>query len=86
MNTKVPDNGAKNLLTRYQVHQFVTSSKVLGSPSVESTRTLFVLRLIQTQFISNEKKISSVLWDKSMQKLEEKLEEWDSSLRARLQA
>ena len=37
------------MLTRWQVYQIVTSSKVLGSPSVESTWTLFVLRLMQTQ-------------------------------------
>ena len=37
------------VLTRWQVHQIVTSSKVkiLGSLSVESTRTLFVLILMQ---------------------------------------
>ena len=40
------------LLTHWQVHQFVTSSKVLRSSSVESTRTLFALRLMQTQFTS----------------------------------
>jgi len=40
------------LLTRWQVYQIVTSSKVLGSPSVESTGTLFVLRLMQTQIKS----------------------------------
>ncbi|KAL5163060.1 hypothetical protein HKD37_07G020033 [Glycine soja] len=40
------------LLTRWQVYQIVTSSKVLGSSSVESTGTLFVLRLMQTQFKS----------------------------------
>ena len=49
---KIPGNGAKNLLTHWQVYQIVTSSKVLGSPSVESTGTLFVLILMQTQFTS----------------------------------
>ena len=39
-------------LTSWQVHQFITSSKVLESPNVESTWTLFVLRLKQIQFIS----------------------------------
>ena len=45
---KVPSNGAKNLLTHWQVYQFVSSSKVLGSLSVESTGTVFVFRLMQT--------------------------------------
>ena len=35
---------------------FMTSSKVLGSPSVESTGTLFVLVLVNSQFVSNERK------------------------------
>ena len=41
-----------HLLSHWQVHHIVTSSKVLGSPSVESTETSFVLRLMQTQFTS----------------------------------
>ncbi|KAL2570200.1 hypothetical protein AAZV13_18G173300 [Glycine max] len=41
------------LLTRWKVYQIVTSSKVLGSPSVESKGTLFVLRLMKTQSKSN---------------------------------
>ena len=40
------------LLALWQVYQIVTSSKVLGSPSVESRGTLFVLRLMQIQFKS----------------------------------
>ena len=40
------------MLTHWQVYQIVTSSKVLGSPSVESTWTLFILRLMQTQLKS----------------------------------
>ena len=35
--------GDKALLTRWQVHQIVTSSKVLGNPNVESTRTFLYL-------------------------------------------
>jgi len=49
MKNKVHGNGAKNLLTRWQVHQIVTSSKVLGSLSVKSIGTLFILRLMQIQ-------------------------------------
>ena len=41
------------MLTCWQLYQLVTSSKVLRSSSVESTGTLFVLRLMQTQFKSN---------------------------------
>ena len=44
-------------LRLWQVYQIVTSSKVLGSPSVESTGTLFVLRLMKTQFTSINDKI-----------------------------
>jgi len=49
---KVSDNNTKNLLTHWKVHQIVSSSKVFGSLSVKSTWTLFVLRLMQTQFTS----------------------------------
>ena len=34
----------KEVLIRWQVYQIVTSSKVLESPSVESTETLFVCK------------------------------------------
>ena len=34
------------LLTRWQMHQFVSSNKVLKSSSIKSTETLFVLTLM----------------------------------------
>ena len=46
-----------SVLTRWQVYQIVTSSKVLGSPSVESTGTLFVLRLMQLNLKARDKNL-----------------------------
>jgi len=37
------------------MYQIVTSNKVFTSPIIESTQTLFVLRLMQTQFSSKDK-------------------------------
>lgn len=42
------------VLTYWQVHQIISTSKVFGSSSVKFTWTLFVLRLIQIQSTSNK--------------------------------
>ena len=49
---KVPDNGVKNLLTPWKVHQFIQVVIKTVSLSVESTGTLTILKVCIYQILS----------------------------------